>query len=157
MTQANYRPNPFHVLGLPKDTPNDVIAARAEELLATARSDAERDLYAWARSELIADPETRARYEDLEPSDTEYERERRWEDFMRRHRRLPSTPPRTPAGADAQAPLLSPDAFHLDVVAGLLIRWLADAEVEDAAPLFQTMPTAADGVPGLELRDVLFG
>lgn len=157
MTQKTYRSNPFHVLGLPKDTPNDEIAARAEQLLATARSDAERDLYAWARSELIADPETRARYEGLEPADTEYERERRWEDFVRRHRRLQPTPPRTPAEADAAAPLLTPDAFHLDAVAGLLIRWLADAEVEDAASLFQTMPTAADGVPGLEMRDVLFG
>lgn len=157
MTQTNYRPNPFHVLGLPKDTPNSEIAARAEQLLETARSDAERDLYGWARSELITNPEARARYEDLEPSDTEYERDRRWEAFVHRHRRIQPTS-RARAGADARTPLLSPEAFDLDAAVGLLIRWLADAEVEDAAPLFQTMPaTSADGVPGLEMRDVLFG
>jgi hypothetical protein len=145
------------VLGLPKDTPNNEVAARAEVLLGTARSDTERDLYAWARAELITNPETRARYEDLEPWDTDYERERRWEDFVRKHRRIrPAS--RARAGADAQTPLLGPETFDLDAAVGILIRWLADAEMDDPAPLFRTMPaTAADGVPRLEMRDVLFG
>ncbi len=157
MTTTNYRPNPFHVLGLPHDTPNSEVAKRAEELLETARSDTERDLYTWARSELITNPRTRARHEELEPWHTDYARERRWEDFVRRHRRIKADP-RARAGADPRSAQWEPEAFDLPAAARMLTRWLADAEVEDATALFRTTPaTDADGVPRLELRDVLFG
>jgi hypothetical protein len=43
-------------------------------------------------------------------------------------------------------------------VARILIRWSADADRDALAPLLQPLPLSdADGMPRLEVRDVLFG
>jgi len=157
MTQTNYRPNPFHVLGLPVDTSNEEIVQRAEELTQTARNDEERDLYVWARGELITHPRTRQRHESTEPRHTDYQRERRWEDFEREYRRS-SVLLRPLSGQGAGDSRLRLEDFDLAAVVLILTRWLTEAELDGLAPLFQTVPvSAADGVPRLEVRDVLFG
>jgi hypothetical protein len=151
MTQTNYRPNPFHVLGLPVDASNEEIVERSEELAQTAGTSEERDLCVWARGELITHPRTRRRHESTEPRHTDYERERRWEDFARAYRRSPAT------GRGSADSRLLPEDFDLAAVVRVLARWLVEAEPDGLGPLFHAMPTAADGVPGLEVRDVLFG
>jgi hypothetical protein len=144
--------NPYQILGLPVDAPDEQIVERSEEIVKSALSDKERNDGAWARTELTVSPRTRLRHEVTEPQRTNYEREQRWEDFVRRYRRRP-VDERTLS--DVQ---LRPDDFDLAPVARLLIRWWADAEVDALVPLLGILPLRAeDGSTAVEVRDVLFG
>jgi hypothetical protein len=151
MAQTNYRPNPFHLLGLPIDASTEQIVERSEELAQTAVDAEDRDRCVWARAELITHPRTRRWHESTEPRHTDYEREDRWEDFLRTYRRVPRT-----ARGSGESRLL-PEDFDLTPVAGILMQWLTEAEPDRLAPLFLALPIAADGTPWLAVRDVLFG
>lgn len=156
MTNPNRPPNPFHLLGLPVDASNEQIVERAEELVQMARDNEERDLYVWAKGELITHPRTRGRHEGTEPRHTDYERGWRWEDFVRQYRRAPIKPEALINGAADQP--LEPTDFDLTAALRTVAHWVADSDAKTFSPLFETMPgRAVDGVPAVEVRDVLFG
>ncbi|MFL6114250.1 MAG: hypothetical protein ACJ786_23255 [Catenulispora sp.] len=155
MTQANHRPNPFHALCLPVDASNEDIVARVDELVQTC-GDGQRELVLWAKSELLTNPRVRARHAATEPRHTDYGREERWADFVRRHRRGPVTA-RTLAGLVDGSPL-RPRDLGFDAAMRILARWSAENELGAVAPFRPPLPSAeADGVARPGVRDVLFG
>lgn len=163
--------NPFHVLGLPVEASREEIVARADELTAGCGSDDERNLIAWAKSELTTDPVLRARYERTEPRGTDYGRQRRWEDFVRDFTGNPVTARSLAGGGDAEdgdegrervaeggGSRLRAEDVDLPAAMRILIRQAADTALDSIDPLFRTLPADdADGVSRLEIRDVLFG
>lgn len=161
--------SPFHVLGVPVGASREHIVARADELARTCKSDEDRTLIVWAKTELTTDPALRARYERTEPRGTDYGRQQRWEDFVRDFQRNPITArslaDETDSAAgpgdgdsDSEGSRLRPEDVDLAAAVRILIRRAADAGLDSLDPLFQTMPVNdADGVSRLEIRDVLFG
>jgi hypothetical protein len=159
--------SPFHVLGVPLAASREEIAERADELVRSCGSDEERNLIAWAKGELTRDPVLRARYERTEPRGTDYARQQRWEDFVRDFTGNPVTTQgladdgddqeRAGDGAGGGSRLRAEDV-DLPAAVRILVGRAADAGLDAIDPLFRTMPADdADGVPRLEIRDVLFG
>lgn len=157
--------SPFHVLGVPVSASHEEIVERADELMRSSVRDEERSLIAWAKSELTRDPLLRARYERTEPRGTDYARQQRWEDFVREFTGNPVTPESLADGgegaelaADGGGPRLRAEDIDLPAAMRILVRQAADTALDSIDPLFQTTPkSSADGVPKLEIRDVLFG
>ena len=145
------KPNPFFVLGLPKDATRADIVARGQELYETAETKEEGLLFRWATEQLITNPRSRLEYELFELPDTRYE-DPIWESFVRAHRKKP-------VDLNALAGETPPGVEDIDMAA--LIRLLLDSMVTltDA-----DITTAIDGSPfmpvyklPLEVRDVIFG
>lgn len=164
--------SPFHVLGVPTSATREEIVQRADELARGCGSDEERNLIAWAEGELTKDPVLRARYEWTEPRHTDYARQQRWEEFVRDFTGNPVTTQSLAAdggdsggdsdsgadSADGGGSRLRAEDVDLPSAVRILIRRAADAGIDAIDPLFRTMPADdADGVPRLEIRDVLFG
>lgn len=84
------KPNPFSILRIPTDATNAAIVAKAEELYVTAETDEQRQLYRWAKEQLLTDKDTRLLYELFEIPDTQYENDA-LESFARTHKKLPIT------------------------------------------------------------------
>lgn len=82
--------NPFSILRIPTDATNAEIVAKAEELYVTAETDEQRQLYRWAKEQLLTDKDTRLLYELFEIPDTQYENDA-LESFARTHKKLPIT------------------------------------------------------------------
>lgn len=155
--------NPFHVLAVPLDASREEIVARADELARGSGSDDERNLIVWAKGELTRDDVLRARYERTEPRGTDYARQQRWEDFVRDFTGNPvTTQSLADDGAESAGPgdgsRLRAEDVDLPAAVRILVARAADAGLDAIDPLFQTLPVDdADGVPRLEIRDVLFG
>jgi hypothetical protein len=142
------KPNPFQVLGLSTDATKAKIVARGQELYDTAETDEQRQLYRWAKEQLLINPRTRLEYELFEPPDTQYEN-LEWENFIRTHKRSPVRP----------ETVLSPSIEDFDVgtLLQLLLQDMLAVPEADITAAIHAVPFVPKRKPPLEVQDVIFG
>ena len=85
------KPNPFQVLKLPTNVTKKEIVERGRELYDTAETEEQRQLYSWAKEQLLSKPLVRLEYELFEAPETQYEDTER-NNFVRKYKRLPISP-----------------------------------------------------------------
>ncbi|HEU5374362.1 MAG TPA: hypothetical protein VFV38_02900 [Ktedonobacteraceae bacterium] len=146
------RPNPFLVLRLATDASKREIIERAQELYDTAESEEKRQLYNWAKEQLISHPEKRLAHELFEYPDTRYD-DPLLEQFARRYRNAPISLEKL---IEAAEPL---SLEQLDMVVAL--RWLVQSLLEvpeaEMTTALADIPFPVEVKSPLEVRDVIFG
>ncbi len=85
------KPNPFQVLKLPTHATKKEIVERGRELHDTAETEEQRQLYSWAKEQLLSKPLIRLEYELFEVPETQYE-DTELDNFVRKHKRLSIAP-----------------------------------------------------------------
>ena len=146
------KPNPFQVLKLPTNATKKEIVERSRELYDTAETEEQRQVYSWAKEQLLSKPLVRLEYELFETPETQYE-DTELDTFVRKHRRLaiaPDVPLR-----DAQ-PIKKEDVSMSELIELVLQDILTVPEGDITIPLHQSSFKPAHKPP-LEVRDVLFG
>ena len=142
------KPNPFQILGLPADATKADIVARGQELYDTAETDEQRQLYRWAKEQLLTNPRTRLAYELFELPDTQYEN-LEWENFIRTHKRRPVRP------ETVSSPGI--EDFDVGALLQLLLQDMLAVPEADITAAIHAVPFALKRKPPLEVRDVIFG
>lgn len=146
------KPNPFQVLRLPISATNKEIVDRGQELYDTAETDEERQLYRWAKEQLLTNPRTRLEYALFELPDTQYE-DSEWEDFVRRYKKNPIQLD----SLDERTSVNGLEAFNMAALLELLLQGMfimPEPDIDEAINGSPFMPRIR---PPLEVRDVIFG
>jgi hypothetical protein len=149
---AEDKPNPFQVLGLPTSASKKDIVDRGQELYDTAESEEQRQLYRWAKEQLLTNQHTRLLYELFELPDTRYE-DLEWEEFVRMYRR-------NPLHLDALIKDTLPiglEDFDITALIRLLLQGMFTMPEIDIDDILKESPFVPRSKPPLEVRDVIFG
>ncbi len=147
------KPNPFEVLGLPCHASNAEIVNRGKELSELESCPEKRLLYRWAVEQLITKPLLRLEYELFEAPATRYE-DPEWEDFLRRHRRMPIDL----AALAQECPLPSLADFRVAALLQWFLDDLLDLPPGDIRVAIAHLPICPEaGPPPLEVHHVIFG
>ena len=146
------KPNPFQVLQLRVDATKREIVERGRELYDTAETEEQRQLYSWAKEQLLSKPSVRLEYELFEAPETQYE-DIELDNFMRQYKKLPISP-------DAllrDAPLLNKDDVDIARLIELLLQDVLTVPEGDINVPLHMSSYKPEPKPPLEVRDVLFG
>lgn len=146
------KPNPFQVLKLPTNVTKKEIVERGRELYDTAETEEQRQLYSWAKEQLLSKPLVRLEYELFEAPETQYEDTER-DNFVRKYKKLPISPDALLSGA---SPLEKEDVNMGELIKLLLEDVLTVPEGDITIPLHLSS-FKPEHKPPLEVRDVLFG
>jgi hypothetical protein len=148
----SHKPNPFQVLGLSTFATNKEIVERGRELYDTAETDEQRQLYRWAKEQLLSNPQTRLLYELFEAPGTRYEHPE-LENFLSKYKKNPVSA----ESLTADAPPISIKDFNMDELIKLLLQDMLMVSQEENAAVTQQVPFHSTAKLPLEVRDVLFG
>src|SRR5258708_6500859 len=145
------KPNPFQVLRLPISATNKEIVDRGQELYDTAETDEERQLYRWAKEQLLTNPHTRLEYTLFELPDTQYE-DPEWEDFVRRYKKNPIQLDSLNEGISINGL----EVFDIAALLELLLQGMFIMPEPDIDEAINGSPFIPIIRPPLEVRDVIF-
>jgi curved DNA-binding protein CbpA len=148
----SHKPNPFQVLGLSTSATNKEIVERGRERYDTAETDEQRQLYRWAKEQLLSNPQTRLLYELFEAPGTRYEHPA-LENFLRKYRKNPVSA----ESLTRDASPISIKDFNIDELIKLLLQDMLMVSQEETAAVTQQAPFRSTTKLPLEVRDVLFG
>jgi hypothetical protein len=147
------KPNPFKVLELPTDVVNKTIVEKGRELTELAESEEVNLQYRSAIEELITHPMTRLEFELFEIPETKYE-DPEWERFVRSFRR-------NPVNLNSLAKEVSPPGindFNMEAIISIFLDSMIAIKRADVKAAVERLPfKAGNGMPPLEVRDVIFG
>jgi hypothetical protein len=146
------KPNPFQVLRLPINATNKEIVERGQELYDTAETDEERQLYRWAKEQLLTNMRTRLEYALFELPDTQYENPE-WETFIRKYQKNPVPP----NALMEEAPPNFLAAFDVPALLQMLLEDIFTVPEPDINAAINGSPFLPRIRPPLEVRDVIFG
>ena len=144
--------NPFQVLKLPTNATKKEIVERGRELYDTAETEEQRQLYSWAKEQLLSKPLVRLEYELFEAPETQYEDTER-DNFIRKYKKLPISP--DALLRDAQP--LSKDDVNIAQLIELLLQDVLTVPKGDINVPLHLSSFKPEHKPPLEVRDVLFG
>jgi hypothetical protein len=146
------KPNPFQVLRLPINATKKEIVERGQELYDTAETDEERQLYRWAKEQLLTNMRTRLEYALFELPDTQYENPE-WENFIRKYKKNPVPP--DALMEEGTSSILA--AFDVPALLHLLLQDIFTVPEPDINAALTGSPFLPRIRLPLEVRDVIFG
>lgn len=147
------RPNPFFVLRLATNASKREIIEKAQELYDISASEEERQLYTWAKEQLITHPQKRLVYELFEYPDVRYD-DQLFEQFVERYKNAPV--PSAEQLLETATPL---SLEHLNMVAVFqrLLQSLLEVPESEITTALAHIPFPVEVRSPLEVRDVIFG
>ena len=148
----HHKPNPFQVLGLTTGASKKDIVERGQELYDTADTDEQRQLFRWAKEQLLTNPRTRLEYALFEMPETQYDNPE-WEQCIRRYKR---NPVRLEALVKDIPPVTLED-FDIAALIQVLLQGLLTVPDADITEAVNGSPFLPRSKPALEVRDVIFG
>lgn len=144
--------NPFQIIALPIDADDMTIVQRGQEMLESARSEEERQLYQWAIDELTVQPEVRCLFHALnEMPQAEYQDTAL--DTLLAQSKLNGE-----KGDDASSVVFTEDDINLPALVEYLLAADLELPASDLADVLAHVPgTLRPAVFPLDMRDVIFG
>ena len=146
------KPNPFHVLRLSIHATKKEIVERGQELYDTAETEEQRQLYRWAKEQLLTNVHTRLVYALFEMPDTQYDNPE-WEQFIRLYRK---NPVRLETLVKS-IPAITEEDFDISAMIQQILQGFLTVPDADITTAVNGSPFMARSKPTLEVRDVIFG